>query len=69
MQQLKTNTSEQLLLTNYAILTNELNPTTHFLRNQTILGARRTKADEAWTQQINTLSAEENSQQRKQALV
>lgn len=59
MQQLKTNTSKQLLLTNYAILTNELNPTTQFLRNQPSLGAR-TKADQAWTQQINTLSAEEN---------
>ena len=76
MQQLKANTSKQLLLTNYAILTNELNPTTQFLRNQPSLGAR-TEADQAWTQQINTLSAEENcpstiipaSQQQKQALV
>ena len=40
MQQLKANTSKQLLLTNYAILTNELNPTTQFLRNQPSLGAR-----------------------------
>ena len=46
MQQLKTNTSKQLLLTNYAILTNELNPTTQFLRNQPSLGAR-TEADQA----------------------